>query len=231
MAALARAKAVVTSSESTAKTLSAAFGVAPAVITVGEPGTDPAPRAQGTGNPVTLLSIGSLVPRKGYDVLLEALAAMAGGNWRLNIAGDGSRQPQTSRALKAQVAQSDLAAHVRFLGPIQGDRLNQLYDEADVFVSASLYEGYGMVLAEAMARGLPIVCTTGGAAAATVPDDAGLKVVPGDADVLGSALSRAIRDPALRARLAEASFIAGQKLPTWDETAMIIAGVLRRATL
>jgi glycosyltransferase involved in cell wall biosynthesis len=92
----------------------------------------------------------------------------------------------------------------------------------------SLYEGYGMVLAEAMARGLPIVCTTGGAAADTAPDTAALKVAPGDVDALSAAIGRLLRDASLRAQMADASWAAGQELPRWERTAGIIADVVRR---
>jgi glycosyltransferase involved in cell wall biosynthesis len=92
---------------------------------------------------------------------------------------------------------------------------------------ASLYEGYGMVLAEAMAHGLPIVTTTGGAAAETVPDGAALKVPPGDAAALKVAIAQAIGDRALRRSLADAAFAAGAALPRWDDTARIVAAVIR----
>ncbi|MCC2099212.1 MAG: glycosyltransferase family 4 protein, partial [Hyphomicrobiales bacterium] len=103
-----------------------------------------------------------------------------------------------------------------------------LYAGSDVFVLASHYEGYGMVLAEAMASGLAIISTTGGAAAATVPDDAALKVPPGDGVALRDALRRVIGDTALRRSLSGASWQAGQKLPRWPDTAKIIAGVAAR---
>jgi glycosyltransferase involved in cell wall biosynthesis len=86
------------------------------------------------------------------------------------------------------------------------------------------------VLAEAMARGLPIVCTTGGAAAETVPADAGIKVPPGDEKALSDAILRVLNDAGLRRRMGEASWSAGQKLPRWDDTARIIAGVIRELT-
>ena len=92
----------------------------------------------------------------------------------------------------------------------------------------SLYEGYGMVLAEAMARGLPIVCTTGGAAADTAPDAAALKVPPGDVAALSAAIGRLLRDATLRASMSEASWEAGQRLPRWEQTARTIADVMRR---
>ena len=91
---------------------------------------------------------------------------------------------------------------------------------------ASLYEGYGMALAEAMACGLPIVCTSGGAAADTVPDCAAIKVPPGDARALTLAIQRLLDDRELRQRMAQAAWSAGQKLPRWEDTARIVAGVI-----
>jgi glycosyltransferase involved in cell wall biosynthesis len=95
---------------------------------------------------------------------------------------------------------------------------------------SSLYEGYGMVLAEALAHGLPIVATRAGAAAETVPDVAALKVEPGDVAALAAALRRMIGDAALRHRLADNSWSAGQRLPQWLDTARRIAHVVERVT-
>ena len=92
---------------------------------------------------------------------------------------------------------------------------------------SSLYEGYGMVLAEAMARGLPIVCTTGGAAADTVPDAAGLKVAPRDEAAFADAVGKVLRDIGLRRRMADASWTAAQSLPRWEDTAAKIAAVIK----
>ena len=105
-----------------------------------------------------------------------------------------------------------------------------MYASADAFLLPSLYEGYGMVLAEAMARGLPIVCTTGGAAAETAPDAAAIKVPPGDQGALTAAIRRLLDEPDLRRRLADASWAAGQRLPRWEDTARIIAGVIKELT-
>lgn len=227
-AALALARAVVVTSPMTAALLARDFGVPPASIHVAEPGTDPAPQATGTGAPLQLLAVGSVVPRKGYDVLVRALERIAALDWQLTIAGAADRSPGTAAALRAQIAVTGLGSRIRLTGAVDDVTLAGLYGAADLFVMPSLFEGYGMVLAEAMARGLPIVCTTGGAAAETAPDAAALKVAPGEVGTLAVALENTIVDGGLRRRMAEASWSAGKNLPRWPNTARIIADVLRK---
>jgi len=231
--ALAMAHRVVVTSPLTARTLAADFGVPADLITVAEPGTEPAPRAQGSrSEAIALLAVGSIVPRKGYDVLVEALEMDArehDPDWSLHIVGAIDRSPTTVEALRSQIRQSGLAERVHITGPKSRAELDGFYDGADIFVLASHYEGYGMVLAEALACGLPIVTTTGGAAAETAPDDAALKVQPGDAHALQKALRRLIDDINLRKSLADAAWSAGQKLPRWSDTAATIAEVIKEA--
>jgi glycosyltransferase involved in cell wall biosynthesis len=228
-AALELANEIIVTSETTGETLIADFNVPSSKITVAEPGVDPAPRAAGSRGPTTaLLAVGAIVPRKGYDVLIEALSRLRRLDWRLRIVGDATRAPDTARELRAQVEAAGLSDRIEFAGEMQADVLARAYEACDLFVLSSRYEGYGMVLSEAMARGLPIVATTGGAAARTVPDAAALKVPPGDAIALTSALDLAIRDAKLRGRLSDASWRAGQSLPRWDETTAKILKVLER---
>jgi glycosyltransferase involved in cell wall biosynthesis len=228
--ALALSDAVIVTSPATCALLERDFGVPRERITVALPGTDPARRSRGTGAPLQLLAVGSVVPRKGYDVLVRALGRLRDHDWRLTIAGADDRSPETTVALRALVSALDLEGRVTVAGALSEAELGTQYSRADVFVMSSLFEGYGMALAEAMARGLPIVCTTGGAAADTVPADAALKVPPGDADAFANALRRVMSEPDLRAAVAEASWNAGQKLPRWEDTARIIARVVRRVT-
>lgn len=228
-AALARARAVIVTSDTTRDTLVADFGVGADRITVAEPGVDPAPRARGSGGGgVALLAIGAIVRRKGFDVLVEALAPLRGLDWRLTIVGSAERDRETAAALRARIDALGLSGRIDLPGEMGPERLGALRDGADLFVLSSHYEGYGMVLAEAMARGLPIVSTTGGAAARTVPDEAALKVPPGDAPALSASLARAIGDASLRARLADASWRAGALLPRWDDCATTILSVVDR---
>lgn len=233
IAALTRARAVVVTSALTARTLVADFGVPAERITVAEPGTEPAQRARGSGSDrVALLAVGSIVPRKGYDVLVQTLDIDARENaadWKLKIVGAIDRSPATVEALREQIVKCGLHARIEIAGPKSHAEVDDCYNAADIFVLASHYEGYGMVLAEALARGLPIVTTTGGAAAETVPDGAALKVSPGEPRALQQALRRLIDDRALRTTLADAAWRAGQRLPRWSDTAARISNVIKEA--
>lgn len=226
-AALRYARAVVTTSPATKRLLISDFGVPEARIAVALPGVDSAPRATGSaeGRPLHLLAVGSVVPRKGYRVLVEALAGLRDRDWRLTIVGATDRAPETMRDLVAAIAAADLGGRIDLAGAIPDAALAQAYAGADLFVMPSLFEGYGMVLTEALARGLPIVCTTGGAAAETAPDAAALKVAPGDAAALAKALASLIDAPALRRSMADAAWAAAAALPRWRETATIVAGI------
>ncbi|MGE0626826.1 MAG: glycosyltransferase family 4 protein [Hyphomicrobiaceae bacterium] len=227
-AALSLAQRVIVTSPTTARTLAADFAVPQDRITVAEPGTDPAPRAKGSGGPVHMIAVGSVVPRKGYDVLIEALAILKVLDWQLDIAGALDPDPAHVDALRRLIASNGLQDRIRLHGAMDTAAVGELYDGADVLVSPSLYEGYGMVLAEALARGLCIVCTTAGAAAETVPDGAAMKVEPaGDARVLAWTLGRAIENDKARKATADAAWAAAQSLPRWEQTAARVADAVK----
>lgn len=179
-----------------------------------KPGAPPQRRVRGE-RPLQFLSVGAVIPRKGHALLIEALAALRQKPWRLLIIGSLTRDPSTAQALERAIAREGLGERVRLAGEWAPERLDTAYAEADVFVLASYHEGYGMAFAEAMAHGLPIVGTTGGAIAETVPADAALLVPPGDADALSAALAMMLDNAALRARMAERAAAAGAALPDW----------------
>lgn len=226
--ALALADHVIVTSALTARTLANDFATPSSKITVAEPGVETAPRARGSKTAeVQIVSVGSVTPRKGYDLLVDALATLSDRRWRLKIAGAVDRAPETVAALQSQISARGLSDRIELLGAISDDDVSTLYDRADLFVLASHYEGYGMALAEAMTRGLPIIATTGGAAAETAPEGAAIKIPPGDGGALAAALSRALDDEHLRRRLAEKAWDAGQSLPRWSDTVARIANVLK----
>ena len=226
-AALSAARHVVVTSPATAQQLSLHYAVPTARMTVVRPGCDPVPPSRRQPeSTVHLLSVGAVVQRKGYDVLIAALATLADLPWHLTIAGDCTRSPKTAAQLTADIARFNLRDRISVLGAVPEDRLDDLYAEADIFVLASRFEGYGMAFAEAIARGLPVIGTTAGAIPGTVPAEAGLLVAPDDASALAVALRRLTSDAEERQRFATAARAAAAKLPTWPESAQIFSHVL-----
>jgi glycosyltransferase involved in cell wall biosynthesis len=225
--ALTAAGHVVVTSRATAAGLGR-FGVAAHRITVAEPGTDRAPLARGSGSArdVSLLSVATLTPRKGYELLLDALAAIDCDNWRLRCAGAADRDPATTARVRERLRDDGLAGRVELVGDMDASQLAVEYDRADVFVLATRFEGYGMVVAEALARGLPVVSTATGAIPDLVGADAGLVVAPGDGAAFAAALARVLSDRGLRVRLAEGARRARDRLPTWDDAVAAMARVL-----
>ena len=194
-AALAAAARVVVTSEATARIVIADYDVPAQRVSVVRPGNDPVPPAPGSNDGVVrLLSIGSVVPGKGYDLLIAAVATIADLPWRLTIAGDRTRNPAAAAQLDADIAAYGLGDRVAVLGAVPPERIIELYLASDIFVLASRFEGYGMALAEAIAHGLPVVSTTAGAIPDTVPAGAGLLVPPDDVAALAQALRRLIGD-------------------------------------
>ena len=226
-AALAAVQGVVVTSAATARLVAADYGVPAGRITVARPGSDPAPLAQASQDGVVrLLSVGAVVPRKGFDVLIAALATLPDLSWRLTIAGDRTRDRDAVAQLDADIARHALGNRIAALGAVSPQRLAALYAEADAFVLASRFEGYGMAYAEALAHGLPVIGTSAGAIPDTVPPDAGLLVAPGDIPAFAQALRRVIDDAELRQRLADAARAAALRLPTWRQSAEIFARAL-----
>lgn len=204
-------------------------GADPARIGVVEPGTDPAPRATGSGGPgARILAVGSLIPRKGHDVLLRALARLTDLDWTLRIAGPAA-DPVHADGLRALAEELGLANRVTFLGAVTDAALEAEYAAADLFALATWFEGYGMAAAEAQARGLPLILCTGGAIADLVGPGAAILAAPGDANSLSRGMRRPIYDRALRAQMAEASWQAGQALPRWEDRAARFAAELEAA--
>jgi len=225
--ALARAEAVVATSHLTARVLRHDYDVPATSLVVAEPGTEPAGQSLGTGAPFTMLAVGALIPRKGYNVLIKALGQLDHDNWMLTIVGSPDHDPVEANRIRKQILASGLRRRITLAGRVPADQLEQLYKHADLFVMPSYYEGYGMVLGEAMARGVAIVCTTGGAAVETAPDEAALKVEPGNAPALAAAINRMMSDKTLLEAKRKASWEAGQRLPRWSESVDKIAGVIK----
>jgi glycosyltransferase involved in cell wall biosynthesis len=222
--ALGLARAVIVTSQTTAATLIRDYAVAANGITVAKPGFDrprPKPAADRSPGPIRLLSVGSVIPRKGFDVLVEALARIADLTWTCTIAGSLERSSGAVCDLRRRIAAHGLDERIVLAG--EQEDLTPLYERADIFVLPSRYEGYGMVYAEAMLHGLPIIGTEIGAIPEVVPPTACILVPVEDAEALAEALRRMILDAALRSRLASGARIAAADLPSWRECANLVA--------
>lgn len=238
--ALARCVGILVTSEFTARRL-ARYGVPPDRIRAVSPGTDPSPRAQGPGpgEPTALLCVGSVTPRKGQDVLVRALEEVRELAWTCTCAGSLTRDPGYAAEVQSLAARARLSGRIRFTGECDERALHALYDRSSLFVLPSHFEGYGMALAEALARGLPIVSTTGGAIPETVVADAAILVEPGDVDALAGALRSLLSDvadspgcreapsgaPRLEAMRAAARDAAAA-LPSWGQAGRAFARAL-----
>lgn len=228
-AALGCARAVIVTSKPTAEILLRDYGVSSDRLTVIRPGVDvPARQSRPRDDRgfVDLLAVGSITPRKGYDILLAALAGLQDLPWRLTIVGDTARDAAAVARLQADMARLQQQDRVVIAGAMTQGRLTELYAGADVFVLASLFEGYGMVFGEALAHGLPIVATAVGAGREIVPRDAGVLVAPGDTNSLSDALRHVIGSADARTRMASAALVAARRLPRWRQSAEDFARVL-----
>ncbi|WP_417691070.1 glycosyltransferase family 4 protein [Roseibium sp.] len=222
--ALSQVAGVIVTSPMTARELTENYSVPASLITVAIPGTDPAPAARNSNAVPRILSIGSLTARKGHDVLLAALKQIEDLPWSATIVGSTAFDPHTSAYLQSLVEELGLQHRVVLTGEVED--ATALLATADIFALASRYEGYGMVFAEALAHGLPIVACHAGAVPDVVPEDAGLLVAVDDAGGFAGALRTLLGSPEIRRSYADASRRHGRALPGWDVTARIIAECL-----
>jgi glycosyltransferase involved in cell wall biosynthesis len=230
--ALASVGSVIVTGRGTAAAL-ARYGVNRDRVTIVEPGTDRAPLARGSREKgVHLLCVATLNQGKGHAILFRALASASNRDWRLTCAGSLDRDPATVDLLRAQLRRDGLVNNVSLVGDLDAKELAACYDCADVFVLATLHETYGMAVAEALARGLPVVATMTGA----IPDlvgsggsEAGLLVPAGDERALAGALEQVLGNADLRARFSDGARRVRDRLPGWEQAIGRIEAVLAGA--
>ncbi|MFS8171685.1 glycosyltransferase [Vreelandella titanicae] len=196
-------------------------------VTVVEPGVAQAPisPAAEPGELLRLLCVATLTPRKGQDILVKALAGVSGDHWQCDCYG-GARDATFTQRVQQLIDQNGLQDSVRLHGECDGATLEAAYRSAHALVLPSWYEGYGMVVTEALAHGLPVITTTGGALRDTLPAGAGLSVEPGDVDALQDALSRFCHDDKLRHQLRQGAAQARDALSDWQEAGAKFAAAL-----
>jgi len=229
--ALSAAVAVIATSRWTRRWLLHQYAIQPDRVHVAEPGVDAADLAPGTAAGGELLCVGAVTPGKGHDVLLEALAAIADLPWRCVCVGTLALDPRFVSRLARQARKCGMGDRVLFTGPRTGADLDAAYAAADALVLATRAETYGMVVTEALARGLPVVATTVGGLPEALGHGSdgsrpGLLVPPDDPEALAAALRRWLGDAALRQRLRHSSHERRSTLQGWSATSVRISRVL-----
>lgn len=226
--ALASARAVVVTSDNTARILQQGFAVPEHKIAIAVPGTDKHLFASCIGNPPVFLTVATLTQRKAHDVLIDALAKIAHLPWQARFVGGEDFDPAWVAYLRDKVAVNSLTDRIKFVGNLID--LTREYERADVFVLPSLFEGYGMAFAEALSFGLPVVAARTGAVPDLVPESAGVLVPPADASALAHALAQLLTDSARRKQLQLGAQRAAQALPTWADTARIVGDLIQQVS-
>jgi len=235
-AVLAAAAAVITTSEWARGLLLDLYPLRPENVVVAEPGVDPAELAPGTADGGQLLCVAAVMPHKGHDVLLAALAAVPDLSWRCVLVGTLDRDPDFADLLQCRAHDAGIGDRISFAGVRTGAELDRAYAAADLLVVPSLGETYGMVLTEALARGLPVIATAVGGLPDALGRTAdghrpGLLVAPGDAPALAAALSSWLRDAELRLGLRLAAQERRGTLSDWTATVERVALILTDAAL
>lgn len=229
--ALACARRVIVTSEWAARWAGADGVVGSECIVVALPGTDPAPCAVPEADGTRLLCVAAITPLKGHDVLLDALAAVRSRTWRLACVGSAAADPAFVHALHQQAAAAGIGDRLSWCGVLHGTALERVWAQSDLLVLASRKESYGMVVAEALAHGVPVIASEVGG----VPEaleraaDGGLpgRLVPaGGVGALAQALRCWLSDPALRERWRAAARAQRGGLPRWADTVACIEAAL-----
>ncbi|WP_448004261.1 glycosyltransferase family 4 protein [Agromyces bauzanensis] len=226
--ALSAARRVITTSEWTRSELVARAYAVPDRIAVAHPGTDAVPAASGSRSGGHLLCVGAVAPHKGQDVLVRALAGMSDlPGWTCSIVGSLDTDREFAASTTAAIRSAGLAERVEVTGVLTGRRLADVYHAADLVVVPSRAESYGMVVADALARGIPVVASrVGGVPEAIAGSEAAILTPPDDPVALRAVLRRWSDDPGWRAALKAEALRTRTVARVWDEPAWIVATVL-----
>jgi glycosyltransferase involved in cell wall biosynthesis len=230
-AVLSAAAAVVTTSAWTRRRLLALYHLSPGRVHVAEPGVEAGELAAGSVGDGALLCVAAVSFEKGHDVLLDALLTLSDLRWRCVCVGSLERDPAFVGDLRRRALDGGLGDRVRFAGPLADSDVASAYAAADLLVVTSRAESYGMVVTEALARGLPVIATEVGGLTEALGYGAdgirpGLLVAPGDPPAFAAALRTWLCDHGLRARLRRAACERRESLCGWSTTASAVAGVL-----
>ena len=213
----------ITVSDNSKKDIVAQMGIDPDTLHIVPVGVDqqqfrPLPNV--TRVPGRLMTTASAdVPLKGLTYLIEALAKVRTERDDAHLVVIG--RPRHKSAVPSQIERLGLQGAIEFVSGVSDERIVELYAEAEVAVVPSLYEGFSLPAIEAMACGVPLVTTTGGALPEVVGryGESAMTVPPGDPGALAQQLIDVLNDDQLRARLGEGGRRRVLDRFTWRKTA------------
>jgi glycosyltransferase involved in cell wall biosynthesis len=223
------------------------------------PGVTPAPVAPGSqhsGGAPRLLTLASLTPTKDQLTLVRAFARLKDLAWSADLVGFDVADPGYAARVRYEVAEAGLQDRIRVTGALTGSALDQRWDVADLLVLPSRVETFGLVVTEALARGIPAIVSAGTGAVealqqgATLPTDVvpgtagptdavpgtagptdampGTAVPPGDPTALAAVLRRWLTEPTLRRTWQQSALARRGNLPGWQRTAEAVLSYLER---
>ena len=213
------------------------------------PGVTPAPAAPGSqhsGGAPRLLTLASLTPTKDQLTLVRAFARLTDLAWSADLVGFDVADPGYAARVRHEVAEAGLKDRISVTGALTGSALDQRWDAADLLVLPSRVETFGLVVTEALARGIPAIVSAGTGAVealqqgATLPTDAmpgtarptdampGTAVPPGDPTALAAVLRRWLTEPTLRRAWQQSALARRGNLPGWQRTAEAVLSYLER---
>ena len=230
------ASGVLCSSRWSAAELSRRYGRSD--VGVATPGVTPAPVARGSqdSGPPRILSVASLTPTKDQLTLVHALAQLTDLPWTADLIGSDQANPGYAARLRDEIAAAGLGDRISVPGTLGGSVLDQKWDAADLLVLPSRIETYGLVVVEALARGIPAVVSAGTGAIEALQEGAtkhstatpGTSVPAGDSAGLAAVLRRWLTEPMLRRAWRQAALARRDTLPGWQQTAQAVLAYLYR---
>lgn len=220
---------VVVTSPRTRRLLVREYGVKPRQLTCIEPGTEQWPATHGPGRNA-MLCVATLTPRKGHVTLIRALARVSHLEWHLICLGSLDRDGATALRVRREIRRARLERRVTLVGETANRaRLMRCYQQADLFVLPTEYEGYGMAVAEAVASGLPVISTPTGAIPDLVTRESGILVPKRNVKALAVALERVLSDRRTLGRLRAGALRHRKSLRPWSQAVRQFADVIRLA--
>lgn len=232
-AVLRAARLTVVTSQWTRRRLAEQHGLATDMVLVAPPGAELGELAPGTATGGALLCVAAVTETKGHDVLFSALSGLRDRQWHCTCVGALDLAPRFVARQRRVLTDNGIADRVHFTGPLVGANLANAYGAADVLVLASRRESYGMVVTEALARGLPVIATSAGGVPETLGPTAdgalpGILVPPEDDQALGSAIADWLEDPDLRDDLRSRARSRRAMLDGWEHPVTTISDALAR---